>query len=339
MNHLHGAKTVELPDEPFIWRDLAWHERRPVIRYETFRDGRPTGKHHTIGLEAGDLFPAVELEDGPVAGRWCTGFAHAEVDEEGSARFRQVPCPKSHRIDKGQQCPLCLHLDRFRPIHRAHRGAELSDAARAYVDRPHWLYVATFPDGSSKVGTAHERSKTSRLDQQAVARARYVALAHDGRTVRDLEDAVTRALKLTQVKRVAAKLAGWLNPLPEESIAREHENAVSAVLEFLDGLEGHDVAAADEPWRPGDFSEPFMTHLAHGTMWESGELGAENGGGRRIESGSGPFLLTGSLSAERGASTADLAVPSLLNLASLKNRACRVAPAADSRGQAQVRLF
>lgn len=339
MNHLHEATRVELPEEPFIWRDVSWHERHPLIRYETIRDGLPTGERHTASLGPGDLFPVLRTEDGPASGMWCNGFAHAEFDEDGAARFRQVPCPKSNRIAKGQQCPLCLHLDRFRPIHRAHRGAQLTEAARTYVDRPHWLYVATFPDGSSKVGTAHERSKTSRLDQQAVACARYVALARDGRTVRDLEDAVSRALKLTQVKRVAAKLAGWLSPLAEESIVRNHERVVSQVRDFLDELDVGEFSAVDEPWRPGEFSEPFMAHVSNGTMWEAGSLGEDRGGDRRIASGSGPFLLTGPSTSDPGGPPAGPEVPSLMNMASVKNRACRVLPAPNSRAEEQIRLF
>ena len=208
-----------------------------VPQYQPTRiveDGVPCGTVLRTLLDLGDapLVRALPVPDG-VEPRWCAGFAHAEVDEQGTARFRTVACPKRQRIRSGQQCGLCRHLDRFRPLHRVHRGARLTDAALAYVSRPHWLYIATFPDAASKVGTAHERSQVTRLDQQAAARATWIALAPDGILVRRLEDAVGSEQGLTQFKQVRTKHRAWAAPRPAEELDAAHDSAVRAARRLL----------------------------------------------------------------------------------------------------------
>ena len=371
MDSSHAPSCSDaLPGERFVWRDLAWRDRAPVAVVEPLRDGRPSGERVTIPLlgdaraggagsdaarpvdsptavarPGGLLLGATPLPpEDPEAGLWCSGFAHAYLDEDGEPRFRGVDCPKAHRIERGQQCPLCLHLDRFRPIHGAHRGAELSEAVRAYVARPHWLYVATFPDGASKVGTAHERSKTSRLDQQAVARASYVALADDGLVVRRLEDACTRELALPQAKRVATKFRAWCAPLPSAELDRIHDELAGRARGLLAELGGSAGAAgsvgltgapaghrvADERWTPSEAMrrayaalraespEPLSAADPFGTGLPGAKGAARDGGSPyafRVTGGTGPFL-TGALDGDAG--------PSLLvSTAGLKNRACR----------------
>lgn len=229
-----SALIRDLDGAPVVWRDLSWRERKPVVAVEPVEDGVPCGTVLRTRLDLGDapLVRALPVPD-RVEPRWCAGFAHAEVDEQGTARFRTVACPKHQRIRSGQQCGLCRHLDRFRPLHRVHRGARLTDAALAYVSRPHWLYIATFPDASSKVGTAHERSQVTRLDQQAAARATWIALAPDGILVRRLEDAVGSELGLTQFKQVRTKHRAWAAPRPAEELDAAHDSAVRAARRLL----------------------------------------------------------------------------------------------------------
>ena len=326
------SPSVPLPDEPFVWRDLTWHERAPAAVVEPLREGRPCGETLRIPLGPGTRLGVRPLpSEEPRAGIWCSGFAHAFFDERGEPRFRGVPCPKGNRIERGQQCGLCLHLDRFRPIHRVHRGAELTEAVRAYVGLPHWLYVATFPDGSSKVGTAHERSKTSRLDQQAVARASYVALARDGVVVRRLEDALGAELALPQAKRVATKFRAWCSPLEAGELDRIHEELAGRARALLGEPERSLAGPEDEysveegRWAPSEAMgsayaalrtqdpEPLTAADPFGT----GRPGGKPDGapfGFLLTGGTGPFL-TGRL--EEGPGPALLA-----SAAGLKNRAC-----------------
>ena len=77
---------------------------------------------------------------------------------------------------------------------------------RAYAMLEHRLYIATFPDGTHKVGTSSLHSTPRRLDEQAVATATYIALAPDGLAIRRAEDAVTALAKIPQVKQVASKV-------------------------------------------------------------------------------------------------------------------------------------
>lgn len=297
-------------------------------------DGRPTGETFSVPLPSGTELGVRRLADQePGAGLWCSGFAHAEFDDRARPAFRGVPCPQSNRIRTGQQCRLCLHLDKFRPIHRAHRGAALHEVARAYVSLPHWLYVATFPDGTSKVGTAHERSKVKRLDQQAVARASYVAHADDGFAVRRLEDAVTRTAELTQSKRVSSKYKAWLRPKDANELARIHDEVAGRARRNLESWEDTDFTVVDEAWEPGDVMLPAYERLraAPSEPWVGDDAWFENPRRLRILSGAGPFLTARS-------DASDGAVESLLSTAGVKNRAC-VAVSGEEASSVQDALF
>ena len=107
---------------------------------------------------------------------------------------------------------------------------------RAYAQQPHRLYIATFPDGSSKVGTSSQRSTPRRLDEQAVATATYIAQAPDGLLIREAEDAVTRIANIPQVKQVASKYRAWTEPLPGAQLRAAHQNTVERAHEALTGI-------------------------------------------------------------------------------------------------------
>lgn len=248
--------------EEFVWRDLAWPERHPAARVEPVEDGTPSGDVLTIPLGPGSVLGVRPLgadehaSRGPrasrtLAGRWCQGRSVAAFDENGAPVFRRVSCPERRRIRTGRQCPACRAADDFAPLHRVHRGAVLAPAAAAYAALPHWLYVATFPDGSAKVGTAHERSKISRPDQQAVARADWVALARNGTVVRELEDGVSSSgLGLVQAKRAEAKARAWCSPLPAAELAGIHQRLADEVRGLLEGWSGEDFEVVRDAWQP-----------------------------------------------------------------------------------------
>lgn len=135
-------------------------------------------------------------------GRWCTGrYRFAD-----RVRVEAVACPDRAPAEAGGQCAACAGRDDFRFAHRFHSGGHVPDALAAYMAQPHWLYLATFADGTTKIGTAADPRKRSRLDEQGALIATYLAQSADGRAVRFLEDALTRRLGLTQTVRAAAKL-------------------------------------------------------------------------------------------------------------------------------------
>lgn len=98
--------------------------------------------------------------------RYCAGYttgvsgdaAPESASEPGvtSAGIRRVPCPEGTRIQRGQQCPRCTARDEFTALHSAHLyPGTLTESMRAYAMLEHRLYIATFPDGTHKVGTSH----------------------------------------------------------------------------------------------------------------------------------------------------------------------------------------
>src|SRR5262249_33749741 len=151
-------------------------------------------------------------------------------------RVEAVACPDRAPAVTGGQCAACTSQDEFRFAHHFHSGGHVPDALAAYMAQPHWLYLATFTDGTTKVGTAADPRRRSRLDEQGALFATYLAQSPDGRAVRYLEDALTRRLTLTQTVRATTKLrslAELRDLAPARAAHRQHlDRAAQALTEM-----------------------------------------------------------------------------------------------------------
>ncbi|MEU6997287.1 DUF2797 domain-containing protein [Nonomuraea sp. NPDC046570] len=187
--------------------------------------------------------------------RYCTG-RYGFVDEIGT---ELVPCPAHQPAASGGQCAQCATRDEFRQAHHFHIGGSTSSALVRYMAQPHWLYIATFADATSKVGTAAELRKRSRVDEQGAAMASYVARTSDGKVARNVEDAITRALNVPQTKRRNAKVAALAAPAPRRDIAAQHARTVGQVSELLAGWD-HTAGLTPkaEPWTPPAGVDMFL---------------------------------------------------------------------------------
>ena len=279
--------------------------------------------------------------------RYCAGYttgvsgdaAPASAPNPGvtSAGIRRVPCPKGTRIQRGQQCPRCTARDEFTALHSAHLyPGTLTESMRAYAMLEHRLYIATFPDGTHKVGTSSLHSTPRRLDEQAVATATYIALAPDGLTIRRAEDAVTALAKIPQVKQVASKYRAWTNPLPGAQLRSAHQEAVARAREALAELARTEpdvpLTALDEPWIPSlAMNRPYAALRA-----QSPEPLAPCDSG--IESGAAGFFCTGAAGQFLSAHTGDADAAFLVNTAAWRN--VLVEPAQEfTRVRVQGSLF
>lgn len=176
-------------------------------------------------------------------GPYCTGrFVFGSLHGGG-----RVPCPGRALAVTGGQCERCAATDGFRFLHQVHRGGSVSGPLGAYVAQPHWLYIATFADATSKVGTAAQLRKRVRLHEQGALRATYVARAADGRLVRRWEDDLSQAIGLSQTKRGSAKVRALVGPRSGREIERAHQEQVRRAAPVLVRL-GADVLA--ERWHP-----------------------------------------------------------------------------------------
>lgn len=284
--------------------------------------------------------------------RYCAGYttgtsnnaAPEPASESGgaSAGIRRVPCPEGARIQRGQQCPRCTARDEFTALHSAHLyPGTLTESMRAYAMLEHRLYIATFPDGTHKVGTSSLHSTPRRLDEQAVATATYIALAPDGLAIRRAEDAVTALAKIPQVKQVASKYRAWTNPLPGAQLRVAHQEAVARAREALAELARTDpevpLTALDEPWIPSlAMNRPYA---ALRTQSPEPLAPCESGlGGSGTESGAAGFFCTGAAGQFLSAHTGDADAAFLVNTAAWRN--VLVEPAQEfTRVRVQGSLF
>jgi len=177
-------------------------------------------------------------------------------------------------------------------MHDFHRGGSVPTGLRAYLMQPHWLYVATFANGATKVGTASAPRKWNRLAEQGAVHASYVAHAEDGRVVRVLEDVVTREVGLVQQIRSASKAAGLVEPrsgVELVALNRQHAGRVRGLLGGL-AMTGYEVV--EEEWERPAAAERICgagTGLRHPypSTFDGG------GHGLRIHSLSGAIALAG----------------------------------------------
>ena len=352
-----------------IWRQIRWSNRRPLIEVEpAVPGGGAEGVHNRASQAEGESTPNQErspaqrgvpsgvriqipLTPGAYLGlriprdsegelyRYCAGYTTGTSNDAApeSAGIRRVPCPEGTRIQSGQQCPHCTARDEFTALHRAHLyPGTLTESMRAYAMLEHRLYIATFPDGTHKVGTSSLHSTPRRLDEQAVATATYIALAPDGLAIRRAEDAVTALAKIPQVKQMASKYRAWTNPLPGAQLRVAHQEAVARAREALAELARTDpevpLTALDEPWIPSlAMNRPYATLRA-----QSPEPLAPCDSG--LESGAAGFFCTGAAGQFLSAHTGDADAAFLVNTAAWRN--VLVEPAQEfTRVRVQGSLF
>lgn len=358
-----------------IWRQIRWSNRRPLIEVEpVVPGGVAEGVHNRASQAAGaphmtgestpnqENSPAqpgvpsgvrtqIPLTPGAYLGlriprdsegelyRYCAGYTTGTSNDAApeSAGIRRVPCPEGTRIQRGQQCPRCTARDEFTALHSAHLyPGTLTESMRAYAMLEHRLYIATFPDGTHKVGTSSLHSTPRRLDEQAVATATYIALAPDGLAIRRAEDAVTALAKIPQVKQVASKYRAWTNPLPGAQLRTAHQEAVARAREALAELSRTEpevpLTALDEPWIPSlAMNRPYATLRA-----QSPEPLAPCDSG--LESGVAGFFCTGAAGQFLSAHTGDADAAFLVNTAAWRN--VLVEPAQEfTRVRVQGSLF
>ena len=362
-----------------IWRQIRWSNRRPLIEVEpVVPGGAAEGARNSVPHTAGESTPIqgsspaqlgvpsgvrvrIPLTPGAYLGlriprdsegelyRYCAGYTTGTSNDAApeSAGIRRVPCPEGTRIQRGQQCPRCTARDEFTALHSAHLyPGTLTESMRPYAMLEHRLYIATFPDGTHKVGTSSLHSTPRRLDEQAVATATYIALAPDGLTIRRAEDAVTALAKIPQVKQVASKYRAWTNPLPGAQLRVAHQEAVARAREALAELARTDpevpLTALDEPWIPSlAMNRPYAALRAQSpeplAPCDSG-LGDPGLGGSGTESGAAGFFCTGATGQFLSAHTGDADAAFLVNTAAWRN--VLVEPAQEfTRVRVQGSLF
>lgn len=367
----HDAAAGDSAGAPqlLIWRQIRWSNRRPLIEVEpVVPRGVAEGAHNRASQAAGESDPKQEnspeqrgvpsgvriqipLTPGAYLGlriprdsegelyRYCSGYTTGTSNDAApeSAGIRRVPCPEGTRIQRGQQCPRCTARDEFTALHSAHLyPGTLTESMRAYAMLEHRLYIATFPDGTHKVGTSSLHSTPRRLDEQAVATATYIALAPDGLAIRRAEDAVTALAKIPQVKQVASKYRAWTNPLPGAQLRSAHQEAVARAREALAELARTEpevpLTALDEPWIPSlAMNRPYAVLRA-----QSPEPLAPCDSG--LESGAAGFFCTGAAGQFLSAHTGDAEAAFLVNTAAWRN--VLVEPAQEfTRVRVQGSLF
>ncbi|MFF2244855.1 DUF2797 domain-containing protein [Arthrobacter sp. NPDC058130] len=252
----------------------------PVLRLQDLSRQDLGGAFTNMTLDAGTRLGFRLAAEG----KSCLG--HHKV--HGPADRDHVLCPARAQAVKGSQCERCFVLDDSRLIHDFHRGGRVPPGLRAYLLQPHWLYVATFARGASKVGTASHLRKWNRLAEQGAVVARYVARAGDGRVVRLLEDMVTRDAGLPQQVRAAAKAAALVAPAAAVELDALNARLAGEARTLLAGAGGEGFEVVDERWIRPELSAGACAQAARHAYPR--DLGAGTHG-FRIDSLSGSIAL------------------------------------------------
>ena len=256
------------------------------------------------------------------AARYCLGYELVRDDGR-----KNQPCPGNAAAERGYQCKRCFFQDEGRLVHNSHRGGGLPAGLRSYLARPQWLYIATFADGTTKVGTAADRRKILRLTEQGALAAQYVARAANGLQVRVLEDEISAALGLPQAVRAGHKCAALAAPLPDEelrAINAGHADGARAVL-FDRDPEGFEVVKESWP-RPAAFA----------TVLEEDAPGLYP---LALSTGDHGLLIRGMLGSTALAATDDAGLHFLADLTALKGQRIELGAFATNLPALQQPLF
>ena len=322
-----GQQAPETP--PVLCHGVAWPDS----------EGLPC-----LALRAADgaqadvvLAPGTRLGFAVLPGSWCLGYTAVASRTERTG----VPCPDRAPAARGHQCGPCFARDDTRHMHDFHRSGIAPPGLRDYLAQEHWLYVATFAHGASKVGTAAAPGKWRRLAEQGAVAARYVALAADGRTVRVLEDAVTARLGIGQAVRAAAKAAGLATAPANDGGTPDALNArlAHAVRGFLrdvrHGAEREPFTVVEEDWTPPGVSGPLLQ------AWRQARTQAYPGRPKagRLGEGEHGFTVDAVLGQVLLVRLADSPVPFVADAASLKGRLLRPGGQATAAPAVQEPLF
>lgn len=243
-------------------------------------------------------------------------------------------CPKTQVLNTGTQCARCRRLDQTKFMHHFHRTGEAPAGMRRYLEQPHFLYVASFADGTTKVGTTSTQSKWGRLATQGVVCARYIARTIDGAAVRVLEDLVTEHCGLRQQVRQKAKIKGlhsW--DYSEQSLQALNDAEAERATNFLAaqrGLDVYGVTLLDERWEHPSYSRRVIN------AWDERAVHAFRGSlpGHTVS-----LQLHGILGQSLLADTGPGSAMVVLDAAELKTRALAVAEADFSGQGGQSSLF
>ena len=269
----------------------------PYLVYGVFWPGAPGSPGAPVAspvlrLQAPDgTFAEAALDDGTrlgfrlaAEGKSCLG--HHRV--YGPARRDHILCKGRSPAARGHQCERCFVADDFRLMHDFHRGGGVPPGLRSYLMQPHWLYVATFANGASKVGTASDLRKWQRLAEQGAVAASYVARAADGRVVRILEDLVTRDGGLPQQVRSAAKAAALAAPAPADRLASRNTALADEARRLLSGADEDGFEVVQETWNRPRLAGRLCSESARHSYPHALDSGAH---GFTVRSVCGSFVL------------------------------------------------
>ncbi len=258
----------------YLSSGVNWHGDRPVLSLREV----PATPEEAVRAPAGDgetqdvdLAPGSRLAfDIGGDSRYCLGFHRVHGRDDRT----WIPCADQAPAERGYQCGRCFAQDDVRFMHDVHRSGIAPAGLKRYLDQPHWLYIATFADGSTKVGTAAHPRKQARLVEQGAVVAQFVAHAADGRVVRVLEDEVTRSVGLPQAVRSGTKAASLCAPLAPSRLEDVNDGFALAARGLLIGgigIDGYEVVHEQfEP--PSSWAsvlglrglQPYPEPLGHG---------------------------------------------------------------------------
>ena len=167
------------------------------------------------------------------ADRICLGYTPVIGNPEEDSACTKVP-------EKGRKCDSCTRKDQIfaAGLHHAHirdRGS-LSVEIISHLERPNYLYIAIFGDGSIKVGTSTARRIWTRLLEQGAFFASIICETSDGFIVRTLEDMITSDIGLVQAISTKRKMKGILHPVSQNKLRETLNSARDKVSDFLENL-------------------------------------------------------------------------------------------------------
>ncbi len=212
-----------------------WSERGAQVRVLT--EDQPS----SVLLSPVGLHLNYRIEETPT--RWCVGH-HSQA-------LGYVDCT-SRPEERSRTCTSCSVAEAIfaSQLHHAHtEPSRVTDSAMVqHLQQPNLLYLAGFRDGSVKIGTSTAVRIEKRLLEQGAWKARIVAEAADGYSVRIAEDLITSTLHIPQSVSAARKLAGLGRPLADDVLESRLDPLALEVNHLLTSHSDSRVVATTTAW-------------------------------------------------------------------------------------------
>jgi hypothetical protein len=150
--------------------------------------------------------------------------------------FESFACPHRKNLSddvKGNICMDCFKFNSFNPSFYNMRASDLSSKQREYNLSPHNVYLVAFSEAHIKVGISHHERTLTRWLEQGARVATIIYKCENAYDAREIEERITKELKLLESYRGDSKRQLLSEPLKNDKILIRLDDTRKKIENYL----------------------------------------------------------------------------------------------------------